>query len=285
MANNMRAIRTRIRSIENTRQITLSMRMVSAAKLRRSQLAWNSLREYDRVCRDILQRVCGAADPKKLPLLAEREVRRVCYVLIVGSRGLCGGYNQLLLRYAKSVLEADPRGKELVVVGRWGREHLSELNQEILRCFDEFSDTPNPQQGRELADYLLQRYLDGACDEIVLVYQRFVSVLTQEPTMRKLLPMQPKENMAPARDVIFEPDAETLLQKLSDLVLHNAVYAALLEAQTGEHAARMTAMSAATDNTEELITKLSLELNHARQSAITTEISEIVGGANALEKK
>ena len=103
--------------------------------------------------------------------------------------------------------------------------------------------------------------------------------------MRKLLPMQPKESMAPARDVIFEPDAETLLQKLSDLVLHNAVYAALLEAQTGEHAARMTAMSAATDNTEELITKLSLELNHARQSAITTEISEIVGGANALEKK
>lgn len=285
MANNMRAIRTRIRSIENTRQITLSMRMVSASKLRRCQLAWNSLREYDRVCRDILQSVCGAAASKKLPLLAAREVKRVCYVLIVGSRGLCGGYNQQLLRYAKSVLDNDPREKELVVVGRWGKEHLSELEQEILKHFDDFGDTPNPEQGRELADFLLQRYLDGACDEIVLVHQQFLSVLSQEPATFQLLPMQPKESAAPIRDVIFEPDAETLLQKLTDMVLHNAVYAALLEAQTGEHAARMTAMSAATDNTEELIAKLSLELNHARQSAITTEISEIVGGANALEKK
>ncbi len=285
MANSMRAIRTRIRSIETTRQITLSMRMVSASKLRRSQLAWNSLKEYDKVSRDILSGVCTSAKADKIPLLKAREVRRVCYVLFLGSRGLCGGYNQQLLRFARAMLDADSREKELVVVGRWGREQVAQLHQEVLRRFDTFADTPNPEEGRELADFLLQRYLDGACDEIVLVYQQFISVLTQEPTSLKLLPMKPKESEAPLRDLIFEPDAETLLQKLSDLVLHNAVYAAMLEAQTGEHAARMTAMTAATDNTEELIAKLSLELNHARQSAITTEISEIVGGANALEKK
>ena len=285
MANSMRAIRTRIRSIENTRQITLSMRMVSASKLRRAQLAWNSLKEYDRLSRDVLSSVCATTSSEKIPLLSSREVRRVCYVLFLGSRGLCGGYNQQLLRFAKTMLEADNREKELVVVGRWGHEQVAQLHQEVIRRFDTFGDTPNPQEGRELADYLLQHYLDGACDEIILVYQQFISVLTQEPTSFKLLPMQPKESISPLRDVIFEPDAETLLQKLTELVLHNAVYAAMLEAQTGEHAARMTAMTAATDNTEELIAKLSLELNHARQSAITTEISEIVGGANALEKK
>jgi len=285
MANSMRAIRTRIRSIENTRQITLSMRMVSASKLRRAQLAWNSLKEYDRLSRDVLSSVCVTTSSEKIPLLSSREVRRVCYVLFLGSRGLCGGYNQQLLRFAKTMLEADNREKELVVVGRWGHEQVAQLHQEVIRRFDTFGDTPNPQEGRELADYLLQHYLDGACDEIILVYQQFISVLTQEPTSFKLLPMQPKESISPLRDVIFEPDAGTLLQKLTELVLHNAVYAAMLEAQTGEHAARMTAMTAATDNTEELIAKLSLELNHARQSAITTEISEIVGGANALEKK
>lgn len=285
MADSMRAIRSRIRSIENTRQITLSMRMVSASKLRRAQLAWNSLKQYDAVSRDILSSVCASARLDKVPLLAAREVRRVCYVLFLGSRGLCGGYNQQLLRFAKTMMEADSREKQLVVVGRWGREQVAQLQQELLRRFDSFGDTPNPEEGRELADFLLRHYLDGGCDQIVLVYQQFLSVLSQEPTSLRLLPMQPKEDATAVRDMIFEPDAGTLLQKLTDLVLHNAVYAAMLEAQTGEHAARMTAMTAATDNTEELIAKLSLELNHARQSAITTEISEIVGGANALETK
>lgn len=278
---NLRKIRTRIKSVQSTQQITKSMKMVAASKLRRTQAAFGDLRSFAEKSGEILSRVgSGAKDNPYLTAHAERE--KLCYVLIVGNRGLCGTYNTSLLRYVDELRGQDEREAFLVVAGRWGKDMIQTLGLPVRRSF-EISDTPSSAEARALSDYLRELYRDGEADEIVLVYQQFRSILSQNPGSRTLLPLTLQESAAGDRDVIFEPDRESLLNTLVDMYLDNTVHAALLEARTGEHSSRMTAMTSASDNTEELIAELTLELNHARQSAITTEISEIVGGAAALK--
>ena len=267
---NLRAIRTRIKSVESTRQITKSMKMVAAAKLRKTQTAYESLRRFAQAAEGMLPAAAGKSDD---PLLSERaEIRRRCYVLILGNRGLCGTYHTSLLHFAQERMEP---GSLLVSCGRWGKDQIGPTE----RTFS-VSDDPNAAEARELADYLKELYLCGRVDEVILMYQSFRSVLQQEPVCLRLLPMCPpqRQELSP----LFEPDRAAVLEGLLDLSLLARVHAALLEARTGEHAARMTAMTAAADNTEELIAELTLALNHARQAAITTEITEIVGGAAAL---
>ena len=273
---NLRAIRMRIKSVESTRQITKSMKMVAAAKLRKTQTAYSRLRDYAGKCEEILRRTASVLPP--CPDWAPRpEVKRVCYVLIVGNRGLCGPYNHSLLRYWEQLRADEQRETLLYTVGRWGRELIGRTDGHF-----ELSDTPDAAEAHRIAEALRELYRSGEADEIVLVYQRFRSVLQQSPGCKTLLPLPLPEAGGEDCPPIFEPDAETVMARLTELVLESSVHAALLEARTGEHASRMTAMTSASDNTEELIGKLTLELNHARQAAITTEISEIVGGAAAL---
>ena len=281
---NLRAIRTRIRSVENTQQITKSMKMVAGAKLRRTQSAYASLRAYAARCAEMLGRVAQGMPVTEPLLLPHAENARVCYVLIVGNRGLCGTYNSALLRFLEELAAKEEREKFLVVCGRWGKDMIPGADIPIRESF-EISDAPEAKEAAELAEYLCGLYTGGEADEVVLVYQRFTSVLQQSPSTRTLLPMavEPPEEEG-ERKYIFEPDRESLLRTLADMTLKNTVHAALLEARTGEHSARMTAMTAAADNTEELIGELTLQLNHARQAAITTEISEIAGGAEAMRK-
>ena len=293
---NLRAIRTRIKSVENTRQITKSMKMVAAAKLRKTQAAFLSLRAYAERSGDILRQIGGELtaqgspdgangvpktsadasvrqDEESVPQGADRwilprgETRTVCYVLVVGNRGLCGTYNQALC-------------------GRWGKDLIASAGIPVRETV-EISDTPTREEALELAERLKTLYSEGTADEIVLVYQHYRTVLSQEPTSMTLLPIAAQAQQSPSEspscgDVIFEPDRESVLSTLLDMYIGNTVHAVLLEARCGEHSARMTAMTAAADNTEELIGKLTLELNHARQAAITTELSEIAGGAEAL---
>ena len=197
-------------------------------------------------------------------------------MLIVGNRGLCGTYNHSLLRYFEELRAREERESLLYVVGRWGRDLIRDADRRF-----EIGDSPDAREAQELTEELKKLYTEEGADEIVLVYQQFKSVLQQSPAAKTLLPLTLPEG-ARERDVIYEPDAETVLDRLTELYLQTQVQAALLEGRTGEHAARMTAMTSAADNTEELIGELTLELNHARQAAITTEISEIVGGAAAL---
>ena len=279
---NLRKIRTRIKSVQSTQQITKSMKMVAASKLRRTQTAFGDLRGFAEKSGEILSRLGVGAEDN--PYLTPRPACRTrCYVLIVGNRGLCGTYNTALLRYLQEQRESDGGEAFLVVAGRWGKDMIQTLELPIRRSF-EISDTPSSAEAQELTDYLQELYREGEADEIVLVFQQFRSVLSQNPGRKTLLPLTPAEDAVTSGDVIFEPDRKTLLDSLVEIYLDNTVHAALLEARTGEHASRMTAMTSASDNTEELIAKLTLELNHARQSAITTEISEIVGGAEALKK-
>ena len=280
---NMRAIRTRIKSIESTRQITKSMKMVSAAKRRRTQTAVANLRSFSDKSRAVLAHLSGRASGANNPFLTARdEIKRRCYVIFVGNRGLCGVYNSSLLHYAEQEIAADGGESFAVVVGRWGKDSFASSGLDIRRSFDEMSDTPCAADALELTEYLKELYLSGEADEIVLIYQQFKSVLSQTPGRMTLLPVPPQEAGNSTGDYIFEPDEESVLSSLVELYISNAVYSVLLEAKAGEHSARMTAMTAATDNTEELISSLTLELNHARQAAITTEISEIVGGSAML---
>ena len=280
---NLRAIRTRIKSVENTRQITKSMKMVAAAKLRKTQSAFASLRTYaDESGKLLAEASAGQTGIDNPYLIPHAECRRICYVLIVGNRGLCGTYNQSLLRYCEKLIKDSDREYYLIVCGRWGKDLIAAAGLEVRESY-EIGDTPTHQEALALTERLKELYREGSVDEIKLVYQHYRSILSQVPEQAQLLPLKKqKETGALDNNTIFEPDRDSLLNTLLDMYIGNTLHAILLEARTGEHSARMTAMTAAADNTEELINDLTLELNHARQAAITTEISEIAGGAEAL---
>ena len=281
---NVRSIRTHIKSVESTRKITKSMKMVAAAKLKRTQQAMNALRPYAAAAGEMLARVCAESSVSDNPFLKKREAARVCYVLFVGNRGLCGVYNTALLKYLGALIEREERSCSVLVCGRWGRDLLASSALPLTETIDTISDAPTREEAEALTEKLKSLYLSGEADEIVLVYERYYSALRQEPETLRLLPLEPPSAAREEKRFILEPDGKALVDELTELYLFSTLYAVLLEAKTGEHSARMTAMTAATDNTEQLLEKLNLELNHARQSAITKEITEIVGGANALNE-
>lgn len=284
----MREIRARIRSVKNTQQITKTMKMVASAKLHRTQSGLSGIRSFARRSQHVLAELMAGenAGYDNEFLLPRKEVRTVCYVLFVGNRGLCGVYNHAVLRYAQELVQADERLCTVVVCGSWGRDIIAQSGLPVRHTFDALSDTPDMAEALPVADYLKRLYLSGEADEIHLVYQRFQSALQQVPDQVQLLParLQVQQREEAGNDYIFEPDARSVLENMVQLYLNNMVYSVLLEAKVSEQASRMTAMSAATDATTELINDLSLQLNRVRQAAITTEIAEIVGGANALKK-
>ena len=281
---NMRAIRTRIKSVQNTQQITKTMKMVAAANLRRTQSGMGGMRAFAEKTQSLLDTLLSGGETYDTPLLTPHpENRRVCYVLFVGNRGLCGMYNHALLRFLQQKLENETREASVIVYGRWGRDQIKQMALPVAKTYQEVSDTPTMDHALALAEELKRIYCSGEADEVHLVYQHFRSMLAQEPFDMQLLPAAARVQGEASREVIFEPDRATILENVVQLYVNNTVYATMLEAKVGEHASRMTAMSAATDSTAELIGTLQLHLNRARQAAITTEISEIVGGANALK--
>ena len=268
----MRDIRRRIKSVASTQKITKAMKMVSAAKLRKTQSTLVAIRPYSDKIQEVMDHLLTGGENYDTPFLQPRdEVKNILYIVIAGDRGLCGGYNINLLRFAEEQLKAVPEGKngEMLLIG----------------------DAPNVSQGKALSDYVIKKYLDGEVDEVHVVYSRFVSVLTQVPDCQQVLPIQRVEKAEEAEaegvhaetDYIFEPGGKEILDVILPKYVDSSIYRLLLEAKAGEHGARMTAMDSATDNASELIDKLTLSLNRARQAQITTEITEIVGGAAALE--
>lgn len=283
----MRDIRSRIKSTKSTQQITKAMKMVSAAKLRRSQDSLTAARPFANKIQEVMESLMGSDTANAHPFLQKREVKNVCYVLLTPDKGLCGGYTSQVLRLAAEVLKNDDRPKVLMVVGGRGRDFLRRNNYEISNIFTNVGDNPTLEQGIGLSDYISVGYLSGQFDEVNFIYSEFVSALVQKPSVKQVLPVamdvKDEEKVATATDFIFEPGREAILAKLMPQYLESVIYRLMLEAKAGEHGARMTAMTSATDNASELIDRLTLQLNRARQAAITTEISEIVGGAAALQ--
>ncbi|MDQ0285047.1 F-type H+-transporting ATPase subunit gamma [Desulfofundulus luciae] len=285
----LRDLRRRIKSIKSTQQITKAMKAVSAAKMRRAQEQVLSARPYARRMKDVLGRVATAAGGVKHPLLEVREPKRVAYVLITADRGLCGGFNANLIRRTVQETKNISAELSLVCVGRKGRDYFRRRGYNIAQQYVGLGETIKLGHAQEIARYVMEKYAAGEFDAVYLIYSEFVNVLVQRPRVVKLLPVEPPEGQEngegkPGRvEYIFEPSAESVLSELLPMYVENMVFHGLLESKASEHSARMTAMDNATKNAGDMIDRLTLSMNRARQAAITKEISEIVGGAAALE--
>lgn len=279
----LRDLRRRIRSIKSTQQITKAMKAVSAAKMQKSQDQVIAARPYARRIREVLGRLVSHTKGAKLPLLEEREPQQVALIVITADRGLCGGFNANLIRRAVQEIKKY-NNVSLICVGRKGRDFFRRRGYPLAGEYVRLGETIRFPQAREIARTVAQKYAAGEFDAVYLVYSEFVNVLVQRPTVVRLLPVEPpQEGDKGYIDYIFEPSAEEVLKELLPLYVENTVFYALLESKASEHSARMTAMDNATKNAGEMIDKLTLAMNRARQTAITKEILEVVSGAAALE--
>ncbi|MHB1418325.1 MAG: ATP synthase F1 subunit gamma [Bacillota bacterium] len=284
----IRDIKRRIRSIQSTQQITKAMKMVSAAKLRKAQSKVTAARPYAAKLEEVLGRLVASQEINEHPLLSNREIKRIGYVAITGDRGLCGGYNANIIRLTEHQMRSSEQETAMVAVGRKGRDYFRRRSVEIIAEYTDLGDAPNFIQARELARELMDMYEKGIFDEINLVYTKFISAIQQRPTIKRLLPVSPPQNEGEHGkkteiEYIYEPSPLEVLDTLLPRYVETQVYHALMEAKASEQGARMTAMGSATDNASDIIDRLTLFYNRARQAAITKEISEIVGGAEALK--
>ncbi|MEE8580844.1 MAG: ATP synthase F1 subunit gamma [Myxococcota bacterium] len=285
----LRDIKRRITTVEKTQQITRAMRMVAAAKLRRAQDAIESARPYAGRMRETLREIVATQSGAGHPLLEAREkIRRLELVVISSDRGLAGAFNGNVIKRAEAILaerEAALASISLTLIGRRVRDHFRRRRSGQIRQSHEIGGWVEYERVAEIAKGLAREFEGGEVDQVVLVFNEFVSILTQLPTSLQLLPFEAAAQTGePAHSPhSIEPGPEELLAALVPKAIEVEVFRAMLENQAGEHAARMTAMESATRNTEELIKTLTLEYNRARQAAITKELVEIVTGAQALE--
>lgn len=286
MAENKKAVLRRIKGYQNTQQITKAMKMVSAAYLRRAQEKVLAARPYARELAKTLSRLVEGGAGANHPLLATREgTPTVAYVVVTADRGMAGAFNANLIKMSAASIRADARPLKLVAIGRKGRDFFKKRGVSPVLEYTGFGEEPSFALAKEMVGKVVQLYLDGEVDEVRLIYTEFVNPVTQRPKEIQLLPVQaPEETQGEQMhmDHIYVPSAEEVLNTLVPRFVEVVFYQALLESKASEHGARMTAMGNATDNAAELIAKLTLAYNRARQAAITQEISEIVGGANAL---
>jgi F-type H+-transporting ATPase subunit gamma len=284
---NLKDIQRRIGSIKKTQQITRAMRMVAGAKLRRAQTASENARPYADRMRATVSQVSQGVSEDAHPLFEQREsVKKLEFVLATSDRGLCGGFNSNVIKFAaKLITEREAEGCEVLITtaGRRGQDFFRRRRSGQLEGNYPQQSWVTYAQATVIAKAVSGRFISGEVDEVSVVYNEFVSVMTQTPKSIRLLPFTADGEMS--GDTLpyeIEPDPETLLAVLVPKAVEVEIYRALLENQTGEHAARMAAMESATRNTEELVEKLTLQFNRARQAAITKELVEIVSGAEAL---
>ncbi len=281
----LRALRRRIRSVQNTQQITKAMEMVAAAKLRRAQTRAQAARPYAAKITAMLGNLAGAASELDHPLFKTREVKRTALVLVTSDRGLCGAYNANLLRAAEQRLrKSEPGSLPLVLVGRRGRDYFRRRRYPTLAVH-----TPVPVEAdlgfaKALTQDLIARFLSGEVDRVELMFTRFISALTRRVVVDPFLPVggEAAKGQATGGSAIFEPDAESIFSELLPRYATAKMFSALADALASEHSARMIAMGSARKNAGELIDLLVLRRNRLRQAAITKELLDIVGGAEAL---
>lgn len=288
---NLKEIKTRIGATKKTRQITSAMKLVSGAKMSRAVASATAAQPYQSQLSGVLQRVGSAVgDSLDNPLLEAREsVTKVLFAVLTTDRGLCGGFNNQLLRrllVKRAELEASGVEVDIVVYGRKAQDFLRSRSVDVIDATINYARTDKMDLVRPLAERSETGFVDGTYDEVWIAFNRYVNTITQEPTFDKVLPLQVEAGDEVADDQLefsFEPDAAKLMDALLPLYLRTLLLQAFLETEAGEHAARMTAMDNATRNASDLINALTLEYNRARQAAITTQIIEIVSGAEALE--
>ncbi|MGA0863115.1 MAG: F0F1 ATP synthase subunit gamma [Ilumatobacteraceae bacterium] len=287
-----RILRGRIRSVQATKKITRAMELIAASRIVKAQQRVAAAVPYSDLITEVVRDLAAAGAGSDTALLAGRDVeKRVCYVVLSADRGLCGGYNAGVLRATEGEIKQDAlqgRDHAVVAVGRKAEGYFRFRGYNIAKSFAGFTDNPSYAVAKEIGEYVTELFVSGEVDRVELVYTRFISAGSQEVVQRPLVPLDAKiteggdGKSEAGRDYEFEPDPDSILESLLPRYVEARVYAALLNAAASEHAFRQRAMKSATDNAEELIKNLSRVMNRARQDAITTEIMEIVGGAEAL---
>ncbi len=276
-------IRRRIKSVKNIQKITNAMNMVATSRLRHAKEAATSNKPYADKVAQVVRDIAANAGDFSHPLLAVHEEGKQIFLVIASDKGLAGAYSSNAFKEARGQIQ-DKANSELVTVGRKAKEHFKNRNYTVVQEYSGFSERPTYEHARRIAEYLIQRFESGEVKDIHMVYTRFVSAVTCIPETVQLLPFQQEDaKQGPHAEYIYEPSAEVVLGHLLPQYLVTVIYAALLQAAASELSSRMNAMSNATDNAEELIAKLDLHYNKVRQAGITSEITEIVGGAEALK--
>jgi F-type H+-transporting ATPase subunit gamma len=290
-----RILRGRIRSVQATKKITRAMELIAASRIVKAQQRVAAAVPYSDQITEVVKDLAAAGGASQSPLLAGRDVKTTAYVVITADRGLCGGYNAGVQRAAEGEIKKDVlKGSDysVIAVGRKAEGYFRFRGYKITRTFSGFSDNPTYADAKTIGEYVVEQFLAGEIDRVELVYTRFISAGSQEVVQRPLVPLEREvaeggsgkgldADGTPA-DFEFEPDPGTILDTLLPRYVEARIYAALLNAAASEHAFRQRAMKSATDNAEELIKNLSRIMNRARQDSITTEIMEIVSGAEAL---
>ena len=281
----LRELRTRVASITNIQRVTNAMQMVAAARMRRAQEAIVAARPYSQRLDRVLRALHQSVDADEQPLFAERSAQRVALVVITSDRGLCGGFNANLCRRVQAELgEYADAQLELITVGRKGRDFFSHRGYSISRHHADVFSRLEFVRAADIAQDLTRRFAAGQTDRVLLCYSEFVSVASQVPTVRQLLPIAAEKGAGEgtSANYAFEPSPEVLLGALVPRQVNFQVWCALLESNAGFFAAQMTAMDNATKNAGDLIEELTREMNKERQASITLELMDIIGGAEAV---
>lgn len=288
MSGQLKEVRLRIKSVGTTQQITKAMKMVSAAKLRRAQDAILQMRPYAEKLQEMLGNIIGSVDASMVGGLSiERPVEKVLIIVVTSDRGLCGAFNSNLVKLVKSTIRQKYANKQVTILplGKKGYEAFSRINAKLIdQYWNLFSDL-SFEKVKEVAEFVRTAFINKDFDHVDLVYSKFKNAATQEYVCEQHLPIaksETKESNA-VTDFIFEPSKEVLIQELMPKILNTQLFKGVLDSHASEHGARMTAMDKATENAEEMLRSLRISYNRARQAAITTELTEIVSGAAALQ--
>lgn len=281
----LRGIRSRIKAAKNIQQITRAMKLVSAARLRRAQDRVLAARPYADRMREIMVELGRAGELPPHPLLEQREVRNIGYMVLTSDRGLCGSYNMNIIRTTSDALkEQDISRLQMICVGRRAQQFFTRRGYSVVGNYSLPNTGATLDQAQEITAQVRELFETAQVDLFYLVYAQFINAVNQRPVIQQLLPIRPpKEEDGITRDFLFEPAAPELLARLLPRYLFTQVFQSLLEASASEHGARMTAMSMASDNAGKMIQELTLTMNRLRQASITKEIAEVVGGAEALK--
>lgn len=283
-----REIKTKIKSVQNTRKVTRALEMVSASKIRRAQDLMKSSRPYARLMRQLIGHIAKANTEYKHPFLVERsQVKRVGYIVISTDRGLCGGLNSNMFRkILTEIRQWQSQGVEIdvVTVGQKATAFFRRLKLNLLGSVTHLGEKPRVEQLVGVIKVMLDRYSENTVDRVFLAYNDFINTMTQKSRIDQLLPLLPADDIQTNHDwdYLYEPNAQSILDHVMTRYVESLAYQGVLENLASEHAARMVAMKSASDNATKLIGTLTLIYNKARQAAITQEISEIVGGAAAV---
>lgn len=281
------ALKQRIKSIKGTRQITKAMQLVSASKLRRAQEYAQASRAYADLANELLARLSGIREVEQQPLFRMRPVKDRLYIIVTSNSGLAGAYNANVLKTLTKSLQADRDAKiksQVIAIGNKGAQFARRLSDvELTAVYPALGDRPTANDIRPLLNTVLQHYKEANTDEVHILYTKFLSTVNQQVQDLQILPATAPEHVEIAAVASnFEPDVETVIEQTTTRLIEAEIWQAVLESLASEHAMRMVAMKNATDNAKDLIDDYTLELNTARQAAITQELAEITGGAEAL---